>query len=294
MGNGTWVDNSSVRQRLAVALNEASASGKALANFMLANIGDLPFETSRSVADKVGVSELTVGRFCRSIGYEGFKDLKERLKDDISDSPWLLGDRLKDLQQKSASDAALARSLELAVASVVRVYEYAHTEAWKQAAKRLAEADRVFVAGFQTERGLADAFAHMLRYLRDGVQVVDIAGGNFAEVLLTDPAGCTLVLVDARRYSHQSRLLASKAAERGIPITIITDLYCDWASSYGSEVFAVPTDLNLFWDATSGVWTLMQLMLNSVFANIGPEVEQRMGNVAGLYESFVGYTRSLK
>ena len=294
MQNGNWVDKSSVRQRLAGALTEASASGKTLANFMLANISDLPFETSRSVADKVGVSELTVGRFCRSIGYEGFKDLKERLKDDISDSPWLLGDRLRELQQKSTTDTELARSLELAVASVVRVYEYAHTDAWNRAAKRIAEADRVFVAGFQTERGLAEAFAHMLRYLRDEVQLVDVAGGNFAEVLLTDPKGCTLVLVDARRYSHQSKLLASKAAERGIPITIVTDLYCDWASSYGDEVFAVPTELNLFWDATSGMWTLMQLLLNSVFTHRGPAVEDRLNSVASLYESFVGYTSSPK
>ncbi|MFD1329172.1 MurR/RpiR family transcriptional regulator [Mycoplana ramosa] len=294
MRNENWMDSSSVRQRLTTALTEASASGKAVANFMLANISDLPFETSRSVADKVGVSELTVGRFCRSIGYAGFKDLKERLKDDISDSPWLLGDRLRDLQQKSATDAALARSLELAVASVVRVYEYAHTEAWNRAAKRIAAADRVFIAGFQTERGLAEAFAHMLRYLRDEVQLVDIAGGNFAEVLLTDPAGCTLVLIDARRYSHQSQLLAAKAAERGMPITIVTDLYCDWATSYGDEVFAVPTDLNLFWDATSGMWTLMQLLLNSVFAHRGPSVEERLNSVASLYDSFVGYSRGQK
>lgn len=294
MRNGNWVDESSVRQRLATASREATASGKALANFMLAHIGDLPFETARSVAEKVGVSELTVGRFCRSIGYDGFKDLKDRLKDDISDSPWLLGDRLKDLQQKSATEPALARSLELAVASVVRVYDYAQTEAWDRAARRIAGANRVFVAGFQTERGLAEAFAHMLRYLRDEVTLVDVAGGNFAEVLLTDPAGCALVLIDARRYSQQSKLLAARAAERGMPVTIVTDLYCDWAASHGDEVFAVPTDLNLFWDATSGMWTLLQLLLNSVFSHCGPSVEQRLNDVAGLYESFVGYSRSLK
>lgn len=62
------------------------------------------------------------------------------------------------------------------------------------------------------------------------------------------------MLIDVRRYSRQSQLLAAKAAERGMPITIVTDLYCDWAASYGDEVFAVPTDLNLFWDGASAVW----------------------------------------
>ena len=287
------MDNSLVRRRLTQALGEATASGRALANFMLANISDLPFETGRSIAAKVGVSELTVGRFCRSIGYQGLKDLKEQLKNDISDSPWLLGDRLHELRRKSAADDALARSLELTLASVVRVYDHARTDAWDRAARRLAEAERVFVAGFQTERGLAIGFVHQLRYLRDGVHLLDVAGGNFAEVLLTDPAGCALVLVDARRYSRQSRLLAARARARGIPVTIITDPYCDWAEGDGSEVFAVPTALGLFWDSTSGLWVLMQLLLHSIFAHCGPSVEERLNDVAGLYESFVGYSRGL-
>ena len=293
MRNENWIENSSVRLRLTDALKDAPASGQAIASFMLANIGALPFETSRSVADKVGVSELSVGRFCRSIGYKGFKDLKERLKDDISDSPWLLGDRLKDLQLKSLDKTdELSRSLELEIAATVRVYEFVRSEAWNRAAERLASVRRVFVVGFQTERGLAEAFAHGLRYLRDGVQVVDLAGGNFAEVLLTDSDDCALVLIDARRYSRQSKLLAQRAAERHVPTTLITDLYCDWGETFADEVFAVPTELNLCWDATSAVWSLMQLLLNSVFVKLGPSIEDRLDSITGLYESFVGHSKS--
>ena len=293
MRNENWIENSSVRLRLTDALKDAPASGQAIASFMLANIGALPFETSRSVADKVGVSELSVGRFCRSIGYKGFKDLKERLKDDISDSPWLLGDRLKDLQLKSLDKTdELSRSLELEIAATVRVYEFVRSEAWNRAAERLASVRRVFVVGFQTERGLAEAFAHGLRYLRDGVQVVDLAGGNFAEVLLTDPDDCALVLIDARRYSRQSKLLAQRAAERHVPTTLITDLYCDWGETFADEVFAVPTELNLCWDATSAVWSLMQLLLNSVFVKLGPSLVYGRARIPGFFESFVGNPKS--
>jgi DNA-binding MurR/RpiR family transcriptional regulator len=293
MRSENWVENSSVRQRLTLALREASASGQAIANFMLSNISELPFETSRSVAEKVGVSELTVGRFCRSVGYQGFKDLKERLKDDISDSPWLLGDRLKALRTANTADE-LARSLELEIAAIARVYEHAYTEAWSRAATRLATVDRVFVAGFQTERGLADAFAHHLRYLRDGVQIVDVAGGNFAEILLTDPNNCAVFMMDTRRYSHQSRLLAQKASERRIPVTLVTDLYCDWGELYAAEVFAVPTELNLCWDATSAMWSLIQLLLNSIFVKLGAPVESRLDSIAALYDGFVGHAKTPK
>lgn len=286
-----WLEGSSVRQRLSECLEHATASGKALANFMLANISKLPFETSASVSKKVGVSELTVGRFCRSIGYSSFKELKENLKDDISDSPWLIGDRLRDFQARSTKGTAeIARSLELEIAAIVRVYELVGTEAWNRAVKRIARAPRVFIVGFQTERGLGDMFAHLLRYLRDDVYVVDLAAGNFAEVLLTKAEGRALVMVDTRRYSHQSRLLAQRAHEAKIPVTLITDLFCDWAETYADEVFAVPTEFNLCWDSTVAMASLMQLMLNSVFTELGPSVEGRLNSIAGLYDSFVGHT----
>jgi DNA-binding MurR/RpiR family transcriptional regulator len=35
----------------------------------------LPFEPAASIADEVEVSEPTVGRFCRAVGYKSFKDL---------------------------------------------------------------------------------------------------------------------------------------------------------------------------------------------------------------------------
>ncbi len=88
----------SLRQRLSEASASTSKADRALASYMLAELATLPFETAASLAEKVSVSEPTVGRFCRAIGYTSFKDLKAHLRQDIGDQPWLIGDRLRDLQ----------------------------------------------------------------------------------------------------------------------------------------------------------------------------------------------------
>ena len=101
----------SVRDRLSTALSGASKADKTISNYMLTTLATLPFETAASIATKVKVSEPTVGRFCRSIGYKSFKDLKEHLKDDIGSSPWLVSDRLRDLQERTmAGEDQLART----------------------------------------------------------------------------------------------------------------------------------------------------------------------------------------
>lgn len=279
-----------VRQRLRDCVATGSRSERALAAYVLARESSVPFETAATLAAKVGVSEPTVGRFCRRLGYKSFKDLKEQLGRDIGERPWLISDRLREFQKKSLADRdELATALKLEMAGLVAVYEIAQTEAFARAVKRLATAGRVFVAGFQTERGMAHLFGHQLQYLRDGVLVLDLAGGNFLELLAGEPGDACLVVFEARRYSRLAQLLVRDAAEAGIPVTLVTDAFCTWGGGDVAETFVVPTEFNLFWDSTAQMASLVSLIVNAVSIEIGPEVEARMNRVSRLYSRYTGY-----
>jgi DNA-binding MurR/RpiR family transcriptional regulator len=280
----------SVRERLSACLEGATKTEKAIASYMLANLNGLPFENAATLAQKVGVSEPSVGRFCRAIGYQHFKDLKADLKGDIGERPWLIGDRLKDYRERSRKgDDELARGLEMEIAALVSNYELAHTKEWKRAVKRLARLPDIYVAGFQTERGLAQYLVNQLQYVRPGVHLLDLAGGNFSEVLLSDAREVGLVLIEGRRYSRLAKLLATEAKRAGIATTLITDAYCDWGRDLVDEMFVVPTDINQFWDSTAPVASLISLLINSIFNELGPSVEARMNKVSALYSRFTGY-----
>ena len=71
---------------------------------------------------------------------------------------------------------------------------------------------------------------------------------------------------------------------------LITDPYCDWAPGLVTELFAVPTDLNHFWDTTSAMSSLIGLLVNGVFNDLDAEVEDRMARVSALYGDFIGHT----
>jgi DNA-binding MurR/RpiR family transcriptional regulator len=282
--------SSTVRQRLTASLAGATKAEKAVASYMLANLSALPFETSATVAEKTGVSEPMVGRFCRSLGYRHFKGLKADLKQDIGDAPWLIGDRLKDFRARSGRRAdALARGLELEIEALVRVYETAQTKEWTRVVKRLCRVSRVHVAGFQTERGIAQFFCNQLQYLRPGVQLVDLAGGNFVDVLLEAPKDNALILFEARRYSRLALDLAQAAKRAKIPTTLVTDIYCNWGHEVADEMFVIPTEFNMFWESTAQMASFSNLMINEIFKELGPAVEKRMNEVSGLYGQFIGH-----
>ncbi|MFP7674568.1 MurR/RpiR family transcriptional regulator [Marivita sp. S0852] len=274
---------------LANSMRDGSKADKAIASYMSSSLTELPFETAASIASKVKVSEATVGRFCRSIGYENFRDLKEHLKGQVGDHPWLVSERLNELRKTSSNNTThLARGMEMEIAGLVSVYELATTQTWQNVVKRLATTDRVFVAGFQTERGLAQYFANQLHYVRDRVTLVDLASGNFSEVLASDTASC-LVIFEARRYSRQAKVLAQQAQAAGLPVTLITDVFCDWGSEVTDEMLAVPTQVNQFWDSTALMASLGNLLINGVFMELGPETAHRLERISQLFGRFTGH-----
>ena len=74
-----------LRQVLGASLATATKAEKAIASYFLTNLQSLPFETAATVAEKIGISEATIGRFCRSLGFEHFKALKLKLQGDFGD-----------------------------------------------------------------------------------------------------------------------------------------------------------------------------------------------------------------
>lgn len=280
-----------IRERLKSSLEDSTSASSQIANYMLTNLNSLPFENAATLAEKIGVSEVTIGRFCRKLGYKHFKDLKAELGESIGHQPWLVGDRLKEFNEESSKGDTSAKILEKEIAALVHIHELALKPQWKTAANRLAVAQKVFVVGFQTERGLAQYFAHQLQYLRDNTFIVDSSNGNFSEIFLNDNSHSALVMFEARKYSNLAALLARRAKAAGIPITLFTDPYCHWCRGVATETFNVPTDAGTFWDSTAMMAVLGNLLLNEVFNQIGPSVETRMNEISELYKHFTGHTK---
>ncbi len=62
-----------------------------------------------------------------------------------------------------------------------------------------------------------------------------------------------------------------------------------WGHDIADEVIAVPTQFNQFWDLTVQMASLCNLLINSVFIELGPEVEDRLSKIAELYGRITGH-----
>jgi DNA-binding MurR/RpiR family transcriptional regulator len=281
---------SDLLQRLESGLENFTAAERNVANFILTNRSTIAFETAASMAEKLRVSAVTVGRFARMMGYRHFKDLKSDLKTSMTGVPWLVGEQLTKFVDASGNRSRTKRSLQLELAGIIEVYGLAETPAWRQIVTLLARAGTLQIAGFQTERGVASTLAHLLQYVRDGVQLVDTAAGNYHEVFASGSTkNRCLVVIDMRRYSEQSYRLAENAQRSGIPLVFITDKFCDWARKFTPHVIAAPTEIELFWSSQVALSCVVNLLVNDVIGQLGAGVEKRLDRLSDLYQTYTGH-----
>jgi DNA-binding MurR/RpiR family transcriptional regulator len=268
-----------------------TAAERQIALFLLNNREMIPFETAASIAQRLDVSAVTVGRFCRMLGFKHFRELKEHLRMSAH-LPWLAGQAFQDFLSDFTDNDKRRRTLEREIELLVAVYERSQHKAWSDTVALIARSKRVQIVGFQTERGIAAMLAHNLQYVRPGVELIDSASGHFADVLLEHPGDRCLVIVDVRRYSRTSRHLAERAAEVGIPLVIITDTLCDWAPRLTSNVLAADSDGALFWQSSVPMMGLVNLLVNDIVGHGGGrDVEERLERISALYEDFIGFVR---
>lgn len=75
---------SALLRRAEAALPELSRSERRVASFLLKSPQDLLATSVKELAHMLSVSEPTIIRFCRTIGCEGYRDLKIRLTQDLA------------------------------------------------------------------------------------------------------------------------------------------------------------------------------------------------------------------
>ncbi len=277
---------------LRARMTELSPSEQSVAGYMLDNVQMLPFETGASIAQAAGVSEMTVTRFVRGLGFDNLRDLKNRLRVSIAEKENDVDDYMARFQTRDDDHSvALQESLKLDLEAVVKAYELTTSDVWGEAAAALAGARTVYVVGFQASKGLALDFASRLLWARPDVVFVENTSGTYGEIVLADPRDSLVVLVDTAAYAVRGVKLAGKLKELGMPLIIVTDKFSHWAFSYTRFVFEAHTHVRTFWDSTAGISVVLNLMIDAVATRLGPKAREnfsRMSDMAGLMGEFVG------
>ena len=119
---------------LQAGYDDLTKAEKKLASYVLARPNCVVLETASTIARNVGVSQMTVSRFLRKLGFEGLSGIRHRLKADLygpdGASLWSIDRRYEAFTRRRAARFGLEESLAAELAAIRRTYELAATKLW--------------------------------------------------------------------------------------------------------------------------------------------------------------------
>ncbi|MBB6484599.1 MurR/RpiR family transcriptional regulator [Rhizobium lusitanum] len=264
-----------------------SKSDKLIASYIERNIAELPFETAKSIAARLEISQMTVGRYLRRLGFDGLDELKTALRRGGRSNPaWQIKGSLDRFQDDLRDGKFLAGLLQQQVENLGMIYELTTAPQWQQTIDALIAASEVYVAAYQNVRGIAQYFAAQLSYTRSRVSFMDGLNGTYAELLDGAVEGRVLFLHDVRRFAAKARPLAEEARRAGVKVILLTDEFCPWAEDVSDISLVIPGSHGPLWDGAATMTAVMDLLLSNIIVVLSGKVGERVELLTRLQDVF--------
>jgi DNA-binding MurR/RpiR family transcriptional regulator len=178
--------------------------------------------SAREVASATGTSDATVVRTARSLGFDGFRELKRFLAGQSDEAP--LNKRLRaSLSGAPDPDDELHAVCDRQRGALETLIRQIPKSQFHAANRIIDAAERVWWSGVGPSAFLAEYGAFLFRRLGKPSGALTHSGFENADELLSLKQGDVVVVLAYGRLHRHVRVLFDRAAEEGIEVVLITD-----------------------------------------------------------------------
>ena len=246
-----------------------------LARYLLEHEDEVLFLTAQELAERAGVSQGSVSRFCCALGCTGYSDFQKKLQQEHVAATSNAVERLQYLQQAQPSDIEIIESEKQ---GMDQLYDVVAGEAYRATVQALATAPRIYLVSARLSSTVMRYFHYGLCKLRDGVVLVEPDTVQWQTVCCADPASAFVLAVSFPRYSSQLVQELRQLHQAGFTISSVTDSPLSPVSDLSRHCLYVPITRHSIFDVYSTPLLLLNLMLKDAAACI-PNLEQRMARL---------------
>ncbi len=196
---------------------------KIIANYVLDNPQKAVFMTTRQLAAASGVSEATIVRFVRQLGYESYAVFINQLRKHIDTGLTLLERSRITIESKSGENNAFTRVVEQEIENLSFLGKNLDMDEADEIIKHLSNASRVLVIGSRLSYSLADYMGWTMTKIRQDVTTLKGSDRTTIDCLAIAPENTVVVIVATSRYPNELIRIGKMARRQGHPLIVLTD-----------------------------------------------------------------------
>ena len=203
-------------------MNTLTPKGKILGSYIIQNPRKAVFMTTRELSEACGVSEATVVRFVGQLGYSGYGEFLQVLRDFV-DSGLSLPDRMDLPGMKGPGSDLLHRVIFEEMNNLRQFYETIDMEVLIRIVEKIQESATVYVIGSRVSYTFAHYLGWSLTKVRRGVHILKGSDSTVIDWLTNAPDASLVVIITTSRYPNELIKLGKVTRRLQHNLLVITD-----------------------------------------------------------------------
>ena len=221
---------------------ELTKTEKIIADYILDNINTIGFSPLKDVAMACGVSDTSVIRFLRELGYDGYTDFKKSLNDKLIEQYHANLSPMQKFNQSKAQITTESIANEVfynSINNLNNAYLSMDDKLLQSIADCLIASKSKYIAAFRGTSCCADYFWRKAIYFLPGLILCDKAESETIEKMVDISRDDCLMLFSFPRYSEISFTILELAKKRGAKIIVFTDRLTSPLAPYADYLVTV-------------------------------------------------------
>lgn len=213
-------------ERIKRTLDTMTKSEAKIAAYCMSHTNEFAFHTLETIAEQIGTSTTSVIRFCRRLGFSGYKSFQEDIRLGLQQEPDL-PDKWQRTVKVGTKNELLIQTLSQSVQCIDKTFRKLSPHALSRCVSLLMEKKRIFTFGMKESFALAHYAYTRFLTVRKNVFLLNAGyNGEYESVLsLNEEDLCVVFLF--HRYTKQSLNILELIKKQGCDIILITSPPCD-------------------------------------------------------------------
>lgn len=241
---------------------------KRIAAYFIKNQFSVANSSLADISAAIGVSDISVLRFVRLLGFSGYTDFKDKIQAQIATAlqgslnSYSLQERL-DANHPTSSDLRFSFS-ELMHKNLEDSLCQNSNEAFTQAAEMITNAKHRYILGLRSCRGIALCFTRLLKYMHDDVYELNNTDNDVFFQMQSMEPGDAVVIFCAPRYYKQDLLICQNIKKIGGKICLIADSIFSPLAAEADVVLSTACNSFSFFNSMVGYDAIAEYLLTQI------------------------------
>lgn len=223
--------------------------------------------TAKELGQEVDVSDATIIRFARTVGFEGYTQLQEFIEKELKEHNEKIGkhslhDRyVMQFERYNETESTSEEMIRLMSSNLENSIRQNQEELYKKISVMILDARKKVVIGLRGGKGPAVQFARLAGLITNNVRALISEGHDDIRYLLELDENDVVIFLSFPRYYTIDEKITTVLAERRVPIILITDSMTNPLTRYAKEVLLVETEHCGFFHSMIGVEGVLEYIL---------------------------------